>query len=394
MPSSVKVFISYSHDDDGHKSWVYSLACKLLENGVDTILAQWDLQFGSNLLGFMERGLANSDRVIVVCTDNYNKKANAGIGGVGYEKNILTAELYVNQDTAKFIPCIRGASGAMKTPICLASRAYIDFSDNALFDVSLKHLLHELYGFPLRPKPGLGMSPFATKKEEIPPSTARQSSTAFFSYRFGKAFPGVRHFQWFRNPIEAVQRLKIFFTEPFVFRNSYPIWWWRSGDMHIDSFKVISPNTVLIDHHEYEVEEMAAVNAGSYFQTFIYIKTRASEPSGLNDHSPIQDQIDSFGYAREEFALYKGHAIKRAEYDDGAAVIDGKVVDVGEDAELRVRYLSSYNLILAPHGSPINNKNVDQTRVQLLNGMLKNETSLEHLTAAILKLPKRELDAT
>lgn len=119
MTGSPKLFISYSHDSEPHKEWVYQLACKLVENGVDVVLDQWDVRLGSNLVQFMEKGLANSDRVLVLCTDNYNKKSNDGLGGVGYEKNILTGELFLNQGTSKFIPCIRNVSLQMKTPVCL-----------------------------------------------------------------------------------------------------------------------------------------------------------------------------------------------------------------------------------------------------------------------------------
>ncbi len=97
MTAIPKVFISYSHDNDIHKQWVYNLACGLVENGIDTILDQWDVQLGSNLIRFMEHGLSNSDRVLVVCTDSYNKKSNDGFGGVGYEKIILTGELFIDQ---------------------------------------------------------------------------------------------------------------------------------------------------------------------------------------------------------------------------------------------------------------------------------------------------------
>ena len=33
----------------------------------------------------------------------------------------------------------------------------------------------------------------------------------------------------------------------------------------------------------------------------------------------------------------------RAEYDDGATVIDGKVVDLNGKAKLRIRYITPYN---------------------------------------------------
>lgn len=392
MTTTPSVFISYSHDDDAHKEWVYKLACKLVENGVDTLLDQWDVQLGSNLIAFMEKGLSNSDRVLVICSDNYNKKSNGGLGGVGYEKIILTGELFQDQDTTKFIPCIRGVTTKAKTPVSLSGRTYIDFSDDAKFEDNFKQLLHELFKVPLRPKPSLGKSPFTTLEEEVLPSIQGQSSTVFFSTRFGKAFPGVKGIQWFKKPEEAVERLSILFKEPFFFNDSRPIWWWRTGDMHIESFEVLAPDTILIDSQELIIEELAAVNAGSYYQNFIYIKTKASEPSGIYTH-PIQDQIDYWGYAWEEFGLFQGKPIRRAEYDDGAAVIDGKVVDLGGEAKIRIKYISPYNLIIAPQGSPINNNNFDQVRRIILNKILKGESTLEELTAEILKLPKRERGA-
>ena len=65
MSTAPTVFISYSHDNEPHKEWVYNLACRLIESGVETILDQWDLQLGSNLAKFMEQGLSSSDRVLV-----------------------------------------------------------------------------------------------------------------------------------------------------------------------------------------------------------------------------------------------------------------------------------------------------------------------------------------
>ena len=41
----------------------------------------------------MEEGLTKSDRVLVVCTPEYVRKADAGEGGVGYEKMIVTAQI-------------------------------------------------------------------------------------------------------------------------------------------------------------------------------------------------------------------------------------------------------------------------------------------------------------
>jgi len=88
-----RAFISYSHDSPAHKQWVAELGAKLRHNGVDIILDQWDLSLGDDVARFMEEGLTKSDRVLVVCTPEYVRKADAGEGGVGYEKMIVTAQI-------------------------------------------------------------------------------------------------------------------------------------------------------------------------------------------------------------------------------------------------------------------------------------------------------------
>ena len=70
-----KVFASYSHDSDEHKKWVRCLCTKLRENGADMMLDQWDIGLGTDLTLFMEK-LSAVDRVLVICTDTYVKKAN------------------------------------------------------------------------------------------------------------------------------------------------------------------------------------------------------------------------------------------------------------------------------------------------------------------------------
>ena len=61
----------------------------------------------------------------------------------------------------------------------------------------------------------------------------------------------------------------------------------------------------------------------------------------------IERNIKQYGYCREEYGFYKDKiAISREEYDDGSAVINGKVTDT-KGSKLRVRYLSSYNFIIA-----------------------------------------------
>lgn len=172
MAEHPKVFISYSHDSSEHKRWVSELAVKLRRNGIDAILDQWDLGPGDDVTQFMERGIIDSDRVLVVCTDQYVRKANAAEGSVGYERMIVTAQLVQDLGTDKFIPIIRQASGQEKTPTFLGTRVYIDFTNDSQFDSEFDKLIHELHRVPVVEKPPLGRNPFAKLPtgQETPPS--------------------------------------------------------------------------------------------------------------------------------------------------------------------------------------------------------------------------------
>jgi len=383
----IKVFISYSHDDDDHKAWVLKLATDLRAHGLDAILDQWDLMLGSNLPRFMEQGLSSSEKVLVICTDNYNEKSNAGKGGAGYEGQILTAELFRRQDSVKYIPIVRGATGDPKVPTCLDGRLYTDFTRSELYDVNLKGLIHELYGVKLAPKPALGPNPFLAPP--IPKPDLHTSSTAFFSERFGLAFPGVRGVAWFNDPSVAVDRLCLLLKEPLVFSNMSPIWWWRNGDLPISHIRREAYNLLFMDAEELLVKRIAAVDPGAYWQQFVYVEVEPLPATGLYPDLNIQSSIDRKGFASEEFALFKGEFISREMYDDGAAVIDGVPVPLEGNAELRIRFLTPYNFIIAPVGSCINNQDFDDERDAILDGIIKGTHDIEQLAARVRLLPKR-----
>ena len=74
-----KVFISYSHDTPEHKMWVMKLAQKLMDNGIEVMLDMWELGPGDDIARFMERGLMEADRILMVCTESTCK----GRGGTG-----------------------------------------------------------------------------------------------------------------------------------------------------------------------------------------------------------------------------------------------------------------------------------------------------------------------
>lgn len=124
----VKVFISYSWDDDEHKEWTKSLADALLEEGIEAIIDQYDLEPGDRLPQFMEQSISGSVFVIVVCTPNYKKKADARDGGVGYESHLIAGELFQQRNERKFIPVLRRGAVATSIPNALTGKLFIDLS--------------------------------------------------------------------------------------------------------------------------------------------------------------------------------------------------------------------------------------------------------------------------
>ncbi len=153
-----RVFISYSHDTPEHKAWVARLGTRLLENGVNVILDQWDLFPGDDVPTFMEQNLSTCDFAVLVCTKKYVSKANQGQGGVGYEKMIVTSELVRDIEISKFIPIIRQV-GTREVPTFLSTRLFIDFSGDDDFEVVFDDLLRTVFRSALAAKPPIGQAP-------------------------------------------------------------------------------------------------------------------------------------------------------------------------------------------------------------------------------------------
>jgi hypothetical protein len=110
----------------------------------------------------MESGLTNADRVLAICTEPYVEKADVGIGGVGYEKMILTAQLMQNISADRIIPAIRNNSRANLLPVFLSTRVYIDFRNDLVYESKYAELLRDIHGQGVKPRPKLGPNPFLT----------------------------------------------------------------------------------------------------------------------------------------------------------------------------------------------------------------------------------------
>jgi TIR domain len=402
--SPKRVFISYSHDSDDHRNWVSELASFFVKNGVDAFLDQWDLEFGDDLAAFMEKGITAADRVILVCTDAYIDKANAGRGGVGYEKTIVTAELMAGPDERrKFIPVVRNVTVNPKLPTFMGAKYYADLSDHADQDKVRDQLLATVLEVAPK-KPALGAVPFIpadapNDNDEVADAPRRKGESVradpcvVFSERFGQAFPGVRGIQWFEENEVISERLGILLSEPHVFDNGTMAWWWRgSRNMHVTRFMPHEGSHYLLNSDELNISKIAAVHGGDYYRCYVYIEAKPDECTGLYDwpEEKLKRSLEVHGYADEEYGLVDGTLpISRVEYDDGAAIVEGRPVDVRGRVELRSRYITPYNLLIAPNCSPINNSKFDSVQESLLNGILQGSATLDDLASKIQRLPRR-----
>jgi formylglycine-generating enzyme required for sulfatase activity len=155
-----RCFISYSWDSEPHKAWVRKLATRLRDNGIDAILDQFHCKPGMDLTEFMEKSVRESSFVLLVCTPTFAQKANAGAGGVGYEKAIVTGEIFTGEaGQTKFIPVLREGEAKESLPSYLKSRLFVDFRDDTIFENRLEELLRHFYDEPLHPAPPIGPRP-------------------------------------------------------------------------------------------------------------------------------------------------------------------------------------------------------------------------------------------
>ncbi|WP_459556439.1 TIR domain-containing protein [Lacunimicrobium album] len=125
-----KVFISYSWDNNEHKKWIKEFASQLRSDGIDVALDQWDVVPGDQLPHFMENAIRLNSFVLIVCTPNYKKKSDLRQGGVGYEGNIMTGELFTESNQRKFLPILRTGTKETSIPLWLNGKYWVDLTSD------------------------------------------------------------------------------------------------------------------------------------------------------------------------------------------------------------------------------------------------------------------------
>ena len=143
LNQTMKIFISYSHDNDDHMAWVKQFAEDLKSEGFEVVYDQ-DNSLGTSWTRFMSKGIAKNERVLIIGTPEYCKRSQKSSGGTAYESTIININLLRNLDTEKFIPVLRKGTYEKSFPILVSDRNGFDFSDDAKYESNLKNLVAKL----------------------------------------------------------------------------------------------------------------------------------------------------------------------------------------------------------------------------------------------------------
>lgn len=183
MPRPPRAFVSYSWDDDPHKAWVRTLAQRLRADGVEVRLDQWETVPGDQLPEYMERSIRENQFVLIVCTPPYKARSDSRRGGVGYEGDIMTAEVYATAKHRKFIPILRIGDWSAAAPSWLSGKYRVDLRGDPYSETQYGDLLSTLHNVRAAAPP-VG-KPFSTTRAargaRRPTALSRRNGSLFAS---------------------------------------------------------------------------------------------------------------------------------------------------------------------------------------------------------------------
>ena len=427
-----RIFISYAWENGEPAQSVLKLTASLRELGYDAGIdvIKTGQETAASFPKMMAECLMEADKVIIVLSERYKKKADSFNDGVGTEYSYIINNIGSKEDKYILIS-FDGVEKNILDKICpdfIRGREVVDLSTwNQASTEDLKSERFKTFFLKLNGKPPYEF-PEVNKEKYVPSPwkiadnsvdndkveenqsdsvIAKEDnnftdSSAFFEYRLSKAYPGIRGIRIIDVPEAATSFLERLLCMPLAIRNSDdPIWYFRGNSCYyIEDFEKIAPATCLIDASEYKIKKVAIYHGYEYWRDFVYLESEPEEPCGLFDYPEGADfnkRAKELGipYCYEEYAVFtdnegKERILTREEYDDGGTVINGEVVDTVGKAKLRIRYLTPYNIVICAKDHPFNSKRGDELTEKYLNGILNQEYTIADFVNASMILRKNE----
>lgn len=143
---STKVFISYVHETELHKKQVFDLSERLRSDGVDCNIDRYEVSPPEGWPAWMRRQIKQSEFVLVVCTENYQKRyervEELGTGaGAKWEGAIISQELYDAEGrNTKFIPIVFTRDDLKYVPVEMRGGTHYALDSDTRYDDLFGHL--------------------------------------------------------------------------------------------------------------------------------------------------------------------------------------------------------------------------------------------------------------
>lgn len=283
----ISAFISYSWDSDEHKQWVLDLATRLRKSGINITLDQWHLVPGDQLPQFMESAVRESNYVLLICTPRYKTRSDNRAGGVGYEGDIMTAEVMTSRNQRKFIPILRAGNWSEAAASWLAGKYHVDLRAAPYSESQFDDLLTTLHG--TRPQaPPVGKAALRT---ETPSVTTTLTETSFEPIRITGVVvnevgsprnDGSRGSSLYVVPFQLSRRPPIGWAQLFVACWDNPPEWTamhRPGIASVRDNKIILNGTTVeeIEHHHRKTLLLVLNEANKGFSELNEKRRRAEE---------------------------------------------------------------------------------------------------------------------
>lgn len=311
MSTSPRLFISYSWSTPEHEQWVIDLAEELVSSGVDVILDKWELREGHDSIAFMEKSVTDTTikKVIIICDKLYATKANGRSGGVGTETQIISSEIYAQQEQEKFVAVIaeKDENGKPFLPVYYKSRIFIDLSQSEKYSENYEKLVRWIFNKPLHIKPEIGKPPaFISTPDAVNFGTASLAKRVVEGLRQDKGYTRGAIQEYFTTLSDNFERLRISRKEGF---------WDEQIYQSIDSF--ISTRDeyihVLSTLCQYTDPGPYAPAIHKFFEALIPYHSRPPSVSAWRE-----DDFDNFKFITHELFLYTIAIMLRGEHIDVA----------------------------------------------------------------------------
>ena len=139
---TIKVFISYKHQDLERNQWVENFYKDLRAAGIDAKLDQYEVPPGESFSDYMARGIRESDCVLFIVTPKAVEAVELGSGALAFEMQISNARRLKGQDDFSIIPIFREGE---ETSTYLSDHRYLDFRADNSYDLNFATLIQWLY---------------------------------------------------------------------------------------------------------------------------------------------------------------------------------------------------------------------------------------------------------